>query len=90
MYADNYPEIQIDLLTSIVDRCSKHVRNYILNKRRRSRNQKGRNLPDKRCQNGAGLFASCFNREIYRNCPPQIERDSKLLISMPMKFKQIH
>lgn len=81
VYADYYPEIPIDLLTQTVDRCTRQLRNYLLARRRRSRNQiQLRNAPvpvDKRCRNGSGLFAACFNREVYRNCPSEIDTNSK-------------
>lgn len=82
VYADYYPEIPIDLLTRTVDRCSKQVRNYQRGKIRRNRNQFNRNRNNNnnqnvQCRNGAGLFASCFNREVYRNCPIDLDNDSK-------------
>lgn len=76
VYADFYPEIPIDLLTRTIDRCTKQLRNYLISRRRR-RNQIGRSLPLRRCRNGSGLFAACFNREIYRNCPIDLDSDSE-------------
>lgn len=84
VYADYYPEVPIDLLTRTIDRCTKQLRNYLIARRRRSRNQINRNVPNKRCRNGSGLFAACFNREIYRNCPSELDTDSKCQF---MKFK---
>lgn len=87
VYADYYPEIPIDLLTRTVDRCTRQLRNFLLTRRRRrrSRNQLQSRLNNplpvnKRCRNGAGLFAACFNREIYRNCPAEIETNSKFIV----------
>lgn len=77
VYADFFPEIPTDLLTRTIDRCTKQLRNYLIGRRRRYRSQLGRSLPARRCRNGSGLFAACFNREIYRNCPAELDSDSK-------------
>ncbi|XP_031633289.1 uncharacterized protein LOC116347035 [Contarinia nasturtii] len=77
VYADYYPEVPIDLLTRSIDRCTKQLRNFLISRRRRIRLQSGRNLPVRRCRNGSGMFAACFNREIYRNCPPQLDTDNE-------------
>lgn len=65
------------MLTRTIDRCTKQLRNYQIARRRRSRNQINRNLPIKKCRNGSGLFAACFNREVYRNCPSELDTNSK-------------
>lgn len=77
VYADYYPEVPIDLLTRTIEKCSKQLRNYRLGNRRRNRNLNYNKLPNRQCRNGAGLFATCFNREIYRNCPVELDNDSK-------------
>lgn len=83
IYAKYYTELPEDLIVSTIVKCAQQVQNWqdrSLNRRRNGviTNQINRNVNNRRqCRNVSGLFAACFNRVIYANCPDNITENSE-------------
>lgn len=71
LYSKYFPEIPQDLLTTTVDKCIDEVQNLPSNRNNRTRNTRNR------CWNAPGVFAACFTREIYTQCPDDIKNTSE-------------
>lgn len=71
LYGKYFPEVPEDQLTQAVDKCIDDVKSLPSNRNNRTRNTRNR------CWNAPGVFAACFNQEIYTQCPDNIKNTSE-------------
>lgn len=73
VYAKYYPELPVDLLTKTIDKCAKQV----IAIQNRALLQNDGVIRSRGCRNGSGIFADCFSREIFSNCPADVRTNSE-------------